>query len=201
MRKGAYIELIQRYLMGGDVPAEVRRKYHPLEVAAWVEEGLKAVVERYKAEGSAISVGHMLKPFEVESFSGSFPDIYFTLPAQSMFGPEYIYLKVECGECGENGKEINYRQFGGQEIMYGHLKGNTPYFTLHENVIHIKNQLVTKVNVILVPSFSSADDDDEFSLPGDMSDRLLTWLTNMLIRKRQLVVDKKNNQKIDDEPI
>lgn len=195
--------MIQRYLAGGDTPTDVRKKYHPLEISAWIGEGLKAVIDVMEKAGRNPGIGSLMKSYKIDLDSEQFPKITAALPIKLWLGPKHMTVLYSCDNECENWEEINYRQGGGQEVMLGYLKGATPYYTLTDNQVVLRNVQANKVLITTIPAPDAEidDDDDDFNISGELSDQLLKWLVNYLIQKKQYASDKRNNDKIDNEPV
>lgn len=204
MTKAELIELVQVNLAGGDTPDDVKGKYHPEVVAAYIElaiEDFAAQAYRNKRTRAQVDLDVITKTYngleiQCDDARGEkyvdIPHPYVNMPMGE--GVRWIspqkaiqekFDKVSSGQIGNlSGLEASEIY----ELYY--IEGQRAYFyNIHESR--------KMVRVCIIPKFRSLSDDDEVNVPEGRNVELFQTIKGM-IREQRLTREDLVNQNPSD---
>jgi hypothetical protein len=205
MTKGELTELIQRHLAGGEVPADVRGKYHENVIALYLglayNTALWNLTKVSKATRKSSSLDQYIKTFDVDKTDIKCDDkskeFYIETPAdipQTMGGQAVRYV----GSPVKGSRGWLYRNPTAHDVFNEldvNLVDQSPRYSIDGDRIYIFNILDTNlpecVRVKMLTSFEDYDDDDEIPIPGGQDMSLLPPVIQLMqsIGKEELVND------------
>lgn len=188
MVKQEFIELIQDRLAGGDVPMDVRGKYHPRVIEEWVANAIKFLIHSNRNNFSAPDISSLVQPYSVSvsEVAGVYEG---TLSPMPMGGLETIYTVID-----SNGVMVPLVKPGAQAEIMSFLKKCSCRARVEGNKIRFEENPGESVTVNMIPSIEDMDDDQAFNLPGDYGIRIIDMIVSYLREKRGMKEDVKNDQ-------
>lgn len=187
-------ELIVDHLAGGDAPDDVRGKYHPEVVGAWIDLAYSEFMDTLEKSSDPLAASAMVMEFEVSVTKGA-NSWTGTLPSPPLSGARSLYSVS--GSRG--GAPYPFHASGGQNVYLFFLnkKGN-PY-TLRGDVLEWREcpNVDNKVYVQMIPTYRSLDSDAEFNLPANGLRVLAEYVISIMRNKDGVLEDVINNETKD----
>ena len=174
MEKAKLVELMQETLAGGDAPAEIRGKYHPAVISAFMDLAYTDIMQKEFDEASQdFSFDNSAKRFQAEvKYNKDIDRKYFDLPIQLVpLRPKNAAIR---SISLYQGQQIAFAPISNASApMWAELDAmkvdNTCSYMIEQNqVVFEMNapQTGAKVMLKLIPSFSELEDKDNVLIPG-----------------------------------
>ena len=204
MNKAEFIELVQVNLAGGDTPDDIKGKYHPEVLAAYIELAIEDfAAQTYRSK-------RQKNPMSLDSITSTFNCV--EIKCDEKRGEMYIdvpvpYVNVPMGEgirwispqrsVSDRFEKVSAGQVGGLLGLEA-----AEYFELY----YVENQRVyfynlaegrKEVRVCLIPKFRSLKDTDEINIPEARNIELFQSI-KALIREQKLTREDLVNQNPSD---
>lgn len=195
MIKQELVELVIDALGGGDAPDDVRGKYHPEVVSAWIALAYQQFMVELEKSDDPLAGASMVMYFDDVDVVESGDRWIAALPSTPMNGGGSIYSVS--GTPG--GLPYNFNATG-QATYLSFLqcgKGN-PY-SLRGNDLVWKScpNKDKKVYVQMIPDFRSLDYNAQFQIPNGGLKLITEYCVSVLQNKRGVKEDVNNNQEQD----
>lgn len=208
MKKAAIIELVQRNLAGGDVPADVIGQYDIDIVTLYVEMSYNGLmfqlVTASKNMGDMSALDLFTKAFIVSSIKSDTVrnKFYIELPKPLANVPHAEAIRY-CGPPEDEGSAYIYRTPDANAVMAGLdievVEQGIRWFIENQRVYFYKmNTKVDNVMVKMLMAWSAWDDNDDIGIPAGADSQLF----NMVVTQIQTGDGKQDviNDSVQDEP-
>jgi hypothetical protein len=196
MTKGAYIELIQRGLSGGETPADLRGKYHEKVISKYVEmlfnKLLFDMAKMAMAMRDSTTLDQYTKRYDIpkEDIKKSDDCNYsFELPATppQMPGGQAIRWVGPCGECGTT-KGWLYRSPTAHDVFSEldvDLVDQSIRYSPEGNTILLCNACNTDIPdciaIKMITSFEDYEDEDNLPMPGGQDAEVFAAVVQLMM--------------------
>jgi hypothetical protein len=203
MRKDKYIELIQRNLSGGDVPADVKGKYHEKTVALYVELAYNKIL------WDVVQMSNQLKEWaSLEKYTKSYivtsilrdevrEQYYIETPVPLMelpFGEAVRYV----GPADDESSGFIPRDPRATKVMAGldvEIVDQTVRYQIEHDKIYFRlmENAPPRLMVKMIVPFGSFDDLDDIAMPGGLDSPVFAQVMK-LVREGEIKSDVVNNE-------
>lgn len=211
MTKGDFVELIQRSLAGGEVPADVRGKYHENIVEKFVDLAFSTFMwELVKASIATRD----FTPLDV--YTRDYYVAKADIKIDASRGQQYIDLPAPVPQLlGNNAiRYVGAAKEGSRGYLYRNPSSNGVYDELDVNLVdqttryspengkvYFLNFHTPPASILLklVTSFDGFDDNDEFPLPGGQDLYIFPQIVELLRGRPDIKEETRNDNVINSE--
>lgn len=195
MTKGEIVELLQRHLAGGEVPADIRGKYHEnvcaryLEIAYDAAVGEERRVSQAKRESS--ETDKFLKSYIINGDAVKCNEVtkefYIELPEEAPSSPsgnDIMYF----GSAAKGSRGWIYRHQAAHDVFNEldvNLVDQSPRYSIEGDKFYFYNVLDTNIpenfSVRMVAGFDDYEDDDEIPMPEGQEAKIFTMVIQIMM--------------------